>query len=1130
MSLARFGVRKPVVANLVMFAIIGAGIIFGVGLRREFFPYVESRIITIAAPYPGAAPEEVEDALATKIEDRVSDLTGVKEINSTVAEGAANVTVEFEEGYSIQEALLDVKREMDAIQDLPDDVDNIVVDILEPNMPAIIVAIYGDADERSMKNFITQTRDDLLTLPEITDVQPGGLRRDELRVEVSPEQAIEHGISLPTIAERIRAAMIELPGGTVKTDTSTISVRSVGVEERADTVREIVIKATGDGGVVRVGDVAQVYDGFVDTELMTRYEGEPTMTLTVFRVGDQDVIRIAELVKAYVAGRKGEDYTASTGEKIGLAMAELQPQPEPQKDQGSDGTRGPPDAEPEYSSEIYTAWSLGHDRWEVAAPPGTLMTTTDLARFVEGRLDLLLRNALQGGVLVFITLVLLLNWRISFWVAAGLTVSLLGTLTLMAAMDISLNFLTMFGLIIVIGVLVDDAIVVAENITTRHEKGEPALVAAVHGTDQVAWPVVSTVLTTVFAFLPLGLMDGQIGDFMNVMPWVVGCALGVSLIECLFILPVHMGHSLRKVDQIRENGRKEHRFALFRKVSKIEQRYDEWRDRTVQQKILPAYERLLRASVSFRYVTLATVSAILIISLGLVASGRLQFILFETDDAETVNITITMPIGTPLEQTAEVVRRYERVCLDIPEIDSTFAMAGAVSDLEGAGGDSSSSHVGQLILELKSAENRDRTSVAIQDEIRDRVGEIPSIKNVRMEGMSGGPSGPALTFTVVGDSIEQLDVAVARIKDTLDDYEAVYGISDDSDRGQRELRFTLRDGASELGFTRADLGRQIQAAVFGIEAFTFAGNREDIDVRVTVPERVRRSSAQIENMYVFTPAGMPVPLTEVATIEESQAYATIRRLDRKRAISVQADVYRELENPDQLAAQLRPILEQEISDLHGVEMVQRGRQKDFADSMQSLPIGMLVASGLIYVVLAWLFASFIQPIVVMLAIPFALIGMIWGHVIMGSSMTFLSMIGFIALAGIVVNDSLIFMQFFNERRREGLDVFEAAVATGKARFRAIMLTTITTVLGITPLMLETSFQAKFLIPMAITIAFGLMSATFIILLVLPSLLLIFDDITHAIRVAVTGNVDLERKNPSTPDPDISFLEKEAHTS
>jgi HAE1 family hydrophobic/amphiphilic exporter-1 len=1093
MSLARFGVRKPVVANLVMFAIIGAGLIFGVGLRREFFPFVESRIVTVMAPYPGAAPEEVEDALAKKIEDRVADLTGVKEINTVVGEGAASFTIEFEEGYPIQVALNDVKREVDSIQDLPDAVDNIVVDILEPNMPAILVAIYGGADERTMKQFITQTRDDLMTLPEITDLQTGGVRGDELRVEVSPELALEHGLSLPVIADRIRAAMIELPGGSVKTDTSTISVRSVGVDEQADTVREIVIKATGDGGVVRVGDVAQVRDGFVDTDLMTRYEGEPTMTLTVFRVGDQDVIKISNQVKAYVAGRKGEM----------VSYGPLQ-------------------------SDQQAAWDLGYERFQASVPPGTLITTTDLARFVEGRLDLLLRNAAQGGALVFITLVLLLNWRISFWVAAGLTVSLLGTLTLMAILDISLNFLTMFGLIIVIGILVDDAIVVAENITARHERGEPALVAAVRGTDQVSWPVVSTVLTTIFAFLPLALMNGQIGDFMNVMPWVVGCALGVSLIESLFILPVHMGHSLRGVDKIRKNGHTEHSFFLFRKLGRLERRYDAWRDRMITGRILPAYEKLLRASVSYRYITLATMFTILTISIGMVASGRLQFILFETDDAETVNITITMPIGTPLEKTAAVVEQYERICLQIPEIQSTFAMAGAVSDLEGAGGDTSSSHLGQLILEMQSAESRDKTSVQIQNEIREAVGPIADVKNVRMEGMSGGPSGPALNFTVVGDSIDQLDIAVARIKDVLDDYEAVYAIADDSDKGQRELRFTLRDGASELGFTRADLGRQIQAAVFGLEAFTFAGDREDIDVRVTVPERIRRSSAQVENMYVFTPAGVAVPLTEVATIDESQAYASIRRLDRKRAISVQADVYREIANPDELARELRPILQASIADLHGVALVQRGRQKDFADSMQSLPVGMLVASGLIYVVLAWLFSSFIQPIVVMLAIPFALIGMIWGHVIMGSSMTFLSMIGFIALAGIVVNDSLIFMQFFNERRREGMSVFDAGVETGKARFRAIMLTTITTVLGITPLMLETSFQAKFLIPMAITIAFGLMSATVIILLVLPSLLLIFDDLTHGARVVWTGNIELERRNPNLPDPELELLEHEAH--
>ncbi len=1104
MSLARFGVRNPVVANLVMFTIIGAGLVFGTGLRREFFPFVESRIVTIAAPYPGAAPEEVEDALATKIEDKVADLTSVKEITSTVSEGMASVVVEFEEGMPIQQALADVKREIDGIQDLPEAVDNIIVDILEPNMPAIIVALYGDTDERTMKDFIIQTRDDLLTLPEITDVTRGGVRSDELRIEVSPEKAVEHGISLTTIADKIRSAMIELPGGSVRTSTSTISVRSVGVEERADTVRDIVIKATGDGGVVRVSDVAQVNDGFVDNDLMTRYEGQPTMTLTVFRVGDQDVIKISKQVKAYIEGRNGRELELSRMEKIKLK---------------SPGAA----TNPSSVSDRYAAWKLGMDRFEVATPPGTLTTTTDLARFVEGRLDLLLRNAMYGGILVFVTLVLLLNWRISFWVAMGLVVSLLGTLAMMAWLDISLNFLTMFGLIIVIGILVDDAIVVAENITARHEQGEPALVAAVNGTNQVGWPVVSTVLTTVFAFLPLGLMNGQIGDFMNVMPVVVGCALGVSLIESLFILPMHMGHSLRSVDKIKANGKKKHRFFLFEKLAKFETRYDSWRDHIIAGKIIPAYGRLLDVSLKYRYITVAAMLSVLIISIGMVISGRLQFILFETDDAETVSVSVTMPIGTPVAKTEEVIRRFERVCLELPEVQSTFAMAGAISDLEGAGGDASASHVGQLILELTSAETRDRSSAVLIDEIRRLVGPVPSAKNIRLEGMSGGPSGPSLNFTVVGDSIDQLDLAVARIKGVLAGYESVHSISDDSDRGQRELRFTLKDGASELGFTRADLGRQIQAAVFGLEAFTFAGNREDIDVRVTVPERIRRSTVMIEDMMVFTPSGVAVPLMEVASIEESQAFATIRRLDRKRSISVQADVYRELDNPDKLAGIIKPRLIESISDLHGVDLVERGRQKDFADSMQSLPVGMLVASGLIYVVLAWLFSSFTQPIVVMLAIPFALIGMIWGHIIMGHSMTFLSMIGFIALAGIVVNDSLIFMEFFNEKRAAGKTVYDAGVETGRARFRAIMLTTITTVLGLLPMMLEQSFQAKFLIPMAITIAFGLLSATFIILLVLPSLLLILDDIVHVIRVAWTGNIELERKNPKLVDPDVEML-------
>ena len=1107
MSIARFGVRKHVVANLVMIALIGAGLIFGTSLRREFFPYIESRIVSITAPYPGAAPDEIEEALAVKIEDAVTDLDGVKELNTTVREGMCSVLVEFREGFDIDQASIDVQREVDALMDLPEDVENIVVDKVEQNLPAIIVALYSQTDERTMKDFIERTRDDLLSIKGITEIAIGGTRTDEIRVEVDPARALEHELSLVAISDRIRAAMIELPGGSVRTGTSTISVRSVGVEERADEIREIPLKGVG-GGVIRVSDVAAVTEGFTDTDLRARYEGEPTVTATVIRVGDQDIISLAEKVKAYVAGRNGEPLGLTWREKIMSALAG-------------------PDADPGALSERIRAHRLGAERAAEAPPPGTLMTTTELSRFVEGRLDLLTRNAAIGGALVFLVLVLLLNWRISLWVALGLAVSLLGALAMMSWVNVSLNLLSMFGLIIVIGIIVDDAIVVAENITAHHESGKSAFEAAIDGADQVTWPVVATVLTTISAFLPLALLDGQIGDFMRVLPIIVGVSLAISLVEALFILPSHMGTSFRGVEKRRERGRTRRRGGVIALMGRLEARYDRARDRIINHRIIPAYGRFIDLSMRFRYITLACVVAALVVSVGMVASGRLEFVFFEEDDAETVNIDITMPIGTPVERTDEVVRRFERVAMDQPQVQSTFAQAGAQSDLQGRMGATVSTHVGQLILELQPAERRDVKSSRLIERIRDLVGEIPDAKSIRMAGQSGGPGGTDLNYTVTADRPERLDRAVRIIKSTMDEYDAVYGIADDSDKGQREVRFTLRDGAAELGFTRANLGRQIQGMVFGLEAFTFAGNREDVDVRVMSPERVRRSLASIENQFVYTPGGTPVPLTEVALIEESRAYATIRRVDRRRAVAVQADVDRELGNPDTIAAEIKPVIAERIERIPGVELLERGRQQDLQESMSSLPIGLLAASGMIYVILAWLFSSFTQPLIVMSAIPFALVGMIWGHLVLGFSLTFLSLIGFVALAGVVVNDSLIFMQFFNERRAEGMSVHDAGVGAGRARFRAIMLTTITTVFGLLPMMLERSFQAQFLIPMAITIACGLISATVIILVILPCLLKILDDVVHLIRVLWTGDPAIPRRNPQIEDPALAALGRRA---
>ncbi len=1104
MSLAKFGVKHPVVANLVMFALIGAGIMFGVSLRREFFPAVNPTFVIVSAPYPGAAPEEVESALAIKIEDALTDLNDVKEVSSTVGEGFASVMVEFRDGVDIDAKVAEVKREVDALQDLPDEAERITVDKLEPNLPAISLSLYGDeADERTRKQFMHDIRDDLESLPGMGDVVPGGVRSDEIAVEVRPGALLEHGLSITQVSDRIRAAMTELPGGSVRGTTSTIAIRTEGLEETAEDVREIVVKATDDGGVVRVADIATVTDGFVDSDLLVRLNGEPTVNLTVFKVGDDDIINMSEMVKAYVAGRNGEEIALTAGEKFKSALR-------------------PPDATGPVSERLQ-AYELGYSRWLEGPPPGTLVTTTDLARFVKGRLDLLTRNALQGGALVFIILVLLLSWRVSFWVATGLIVSLLGTLAFMNAAGVTLNLLTMFGLIVVIGILVDDAIVVAENIQAHHERGEPSKVAAVRGTDKVAWPVVATVLTTICAFLPLALIDGSLGDFLKWIPVVVACALLVSLVETLFILPSHMAHSLKAHDEALRPGKR----GIMRHLERLEGRFDTARDKFFNGLVIPWYLRLLHKAVNYRYVSICVALSAVIVSVGLVAGDKVRFILFETDDAETVNITVQMPVGTPVERTDEVVRRLERAALNQPEVMSAFAQTGEIDSMDGGSLGTSATNAGQIIMELSPAETRDRTSELVIQSIRDEVGEIPGVKTLRMQGIGAGPEGPALSFTFVGNDTVQLEGAVNELKAFMDSFPAIYGVADDADRGQRELRIELRDGASELGFTQASLGRQVQGAVFGLEAFTFAGDREDVDVRVMMPQGVRRNLHELEQIHVFTPSGVPVPLVEVARLEEARTNATIRRLDGQRSIAVTADVVvgKNAPNADEIAQrEIKPFIAEMLPRFPGVRVVERGRQQDFADSMRTLPIGMLVAAGLIYIVLAWLFGSCLQRLVVMSAIPFATIGMIWGHFLLGYSLTFLSLIGFVALSGIVVNDSLIYMEFFNEERAKGLSVAEAAYNAGRARVRAIILTTVTTVFGLLPLMLETSFQAKFLIPMAITIACGLMSATLVILVVLPCLLQIMDDIVHAVRVLWTGDPALERRNPRVPDPELAALD------
>jgi HAE1 family hydrophobic/amphiphilic exporter-1 len=1088
MSLPRFGVTKPVPVNLLMAALLIAGLFSAATMVREFFPETQPESASITLPYPGATPEEIEESLAKKVEDAIADLDEVDQITTSIAESGGGIFVEFRDGIEdVTKATDELERAIDTLTDLPADAERITVAEFEPRLPTIMISVFGDAEEKVLKEFIRVMRDELRTLPGMGEIAVSGVRDYEVRVDVDPDAVLMHGLSLPQIADAIRAWMVDVPGGTVRSEVGNINVRAMGVAERADAIRQIVVKATPGGQSVRVSDIATVRETFVDQPIRTRFRlahtgleedpNGPSASLTVYKVGDQDAVAIAEMARAYARGRlaaagiPGNAFQAKWTDKVYGALSSR-----------AEGGK-------ELKTTRRQAYDLGY-RSTVPIPPGCLIAThSDLARFIEGRLDLLVRNARVGAILVFATLLLFLNWRTAFWVGVGLATALAGTLMFMTTVGITLNLLTMFGLIVVLGLLVDDAIVVAENITTRHDRGEPSLAAAIRGTEQVFWPVVATVLTSIVAFLPLTFVKGTIGDLIGALPWVVFCALTMSLVESVLILPSHMGHSLVHRDRLRD-----------RKASSWMTRIEAVRDSLIMDRIVPAFGRLLDFSLRFRYVSLAIALATLIVSLGMVAGGRLEFVFLPDSDSETIIAEVDLPTGASLEDTQVLVERIEAAAAAQPEtlsISSLIGATAAIDDTQGVTNAALGTHLGQLFIELRPVEDRvednQRDSAGVIAAIREASLPLDGVERFNFDEIQGGPGGADITVQVTGDDESTVSDVVARVKHILASMEGVFDISDDNSIGQREIQIELKPAAASLGFTVAEVARQVRATLYGEDAHVFAAAREDIDVRVRLDESARQNLNRIENLWLIDRQGDPVPLREIATLREGESYNTIRRIDRKRCTSITADTA-----PGVSPESITPVLEAQFRQLAaqypsiGIEFA--GRQRQMRKAFESLPLGFGAALIMIYLILAWLFSSYVQPLAVMLAIPFGVIGVVWGHLILGYQMTFLSLIGFVALSGIVVNDSLILVQFYNQRRRDGQNVHDALVAAGRERLRPIFLTTITTVLGLTPLMLETSFQAKFLIPMAISIAFGLMSATVLILLVLPCFILMLEDL------------------------------------
>jgi hydrophobic/amphiphilic exporter-1 (mainly G- bacteria), HAE1 family len=1068
-GLLKFSVDNPVLVNLLMIGLIGLGGYSALTITREMFPEYRPNEVQVGTIYPGATPAEIEKGITIKIEEEIREIDGVDTYSSAVVEGISTIRIELLESVDdITMALNDVKNAVDSLQDLPEDAEETRIFEFRPKLPVIALSLYGDVDEKKLKRLGRKLRDDILELPGITDVLLGGTRKDEIIVEVHPDKLLEYNLSFPQITEVVRRANVDLPGGVVKTADADVAVRTLGERDQADAIGKIIVAADPKGRVIYLDQVATVVDGFEDSERKSRFNGKRAISVTTYKTADQDAIDISEKVKAYVAGRmrRPMDWPWSTRLKNAMGKkTELQ--------------------------KIYA------DAYEHPFPAYVEAEThTNLARLIEGRLDLLKRNGAFGLTFVFLSLLIFLNWRVAVWIATGLVVSIFGTILFLNYIGSTLSMISMFGLIVVLGLIVDDAIVIGENVFAKVEQGMSPREAAIEGGQEVGWPVVATVATTIAAFLPLALLEGQIGHFLKILPIVATCALLVSLVEALIILPSHLAEFLKPMKRMADGSPIMERRTLVNRIT------DPLRHAQyvfIQKMLMGAYERFLRRAVGYRYVTITCAFSLLFVAFGMVEGGRVQDMFFSKMDSETLLVNLEMPVGTPIEGTEAMLAKLEAMVGELPEVKNTQTLIGTALQMRDASLAASQSHLGQIIMELVEIDARDRTSEQILAELREKSRHLTGIDRLQFMSMQGGPGGEAVKIEVAGEDFEKLVPVVEHLKAKLAEYEGVYDINDDYDAGRPEVQIELLESGRALGLTTQSLAVQIRGAFYGLEAKVLVRDREDVKIMVRYPESHRKRIYDLEEMRIATPAGKLVPFREVARFKEGTGYATIRRTDGRRVINVSADVNDELANPDTITDELIAGFPALMAANPGVKVEAKGRRREMNKSLASLGRALIVAAAIIFTILAWLFRSYIQPLIVMTSLPLGLIGVVFGHYIMGYDLTIISKIGFVALAGIAVNDALVLINFVNKRVEEGMDVFEAVIYGGKRRLRAIILTTLTTVLGLAPLVLETSFQAKFLIPMAITICFGLMFATVLTLVVVPSLYMIQHDVVRAAK-------------------------------
>lgn len=1017
-----------VFANLLMAVLILLGVISLFQIKSELIPSFSLDRVQVRVAWEGASPEEVEEGACIKIEEAITGIEGILKVTSTAIEHSCAVVAELESWVDDPRTVLDeIKNAVDRIDTFPDDVERPVISEVKRIDQVLNVALYGDVSDVALKRVAEEVKDELIAIDGISQVAINGLKNWEIAIEVSEAMLRRHGLTFEKLAGIIRENVLDLTGGDIRSTDQRIRIRTLGKRYTGVEFENLAILALKDGSILRLRDIARVVDGFEDTDKSGRFNGKKAALIVINKTEDEDSLKIASKVRAYAA--------------------------EKQK----------------------------------SLPKGMFLTPwADGSRLIEDRLQLLLRNGRIGLVLVFLSLWLFLNIRLSFWVAIGIPVSLLAALGFVTFSGGSMNMITMFAFIMVLGILVDDAIVVAENIYSRMQRGEDFFKAAIEGAAEVAWPVVGTVTTTIVAFMPLFWVEGMMGKFMAIMPVAIIAALIASLIESLFILPTHLAHWLRPPREGTFAGRMRARIDGF----------VEW---WVEKVYLPSLKFCLEA----RYLVIASALLLFFVTLGLTAGGHIRFLFFPGFDSDFIQAKLIFPAGAPIGQTTRAAEKIEKAIRAVeadfrsktgePIVKNDFTILGEqiarpnVSEAEGT-------NVAQVFVELLPSERRGIPSDDIVSKWRERVGAVPDALSLTFGGTQIHPGGKPIEIRFAGSNTTDLRRASEELKNELRKYPGVREIEDDFRPGKLELRAELTPQGRVLGVSLQDLAFQLRSRFFGLEALRIQRGRDDVKVKVRYPPEERRTLGNVESARIRTPSGAEIPFYEVADVRFSRGLAEVKRIDRRRVITVTAEVDDTQANSAEILVSLnKTFLPDMLKRLPSIRMRFEGQAEERRKSVGSLMRGFMFAGAVIFLILATLFRSYFQPIVVMSAIPFGFVGAVWGHVIMGFDISIMSLMGIVALSGVVVNDSLVFLDFVNRFIGQGAKIEDALMRAGASRIRPIVLTSLTTVAGLGPMLLERSFQAQFLIPMAVSLCFGLLFATAITLILVPVFSLVGND-------------------------------------